>query len=139
MQEHANVITSSRSGYTSKAQDLGSFELDITIKTSPKENAMLDSGAGINMIPYSVYEKLRLSGLKPTFISLRLVNQSSRNPRGVIEDVVLKVDRLLIPTNFIVLDIKDRDERGNSQPVLLGRPFIATFRAIVDVNKGNSP
>ena len=65
------------------------------------------------MMPYSVYERLGLCGLKPTSISLRLVDQSSRNPRRVVDDVILKVDQLLIPTDFVVLDVEDRDEDEN--------------------------
>ena len=71
---------------------------------SSAEKAILDLGASINMMPYSVYERLGLCGLKPTSISLRLADQSSRKPRGVVEDVILKVDRLLIPTDFVVLE-----------------------------------
>ena len=50
--------------------------------------------------------------------------------------MILKVDRLLIPIDFVVLDVEDRDEHGKSQPVLLGRPFMATSRAVVDVHGG---
>ena len=74
MHEQAHTIISSRSGYTIKEQDLRSFELSITVGSSSEEKAMLDLGAIINMIPYSVYERLGLRSLKPMFICLRLAD-----------------------------------------------------------------
>ena len=58
MHEQAHAITSSKSGYTPKEHDLGSFELGITVGNSSEEKAMIDLGASINMMPYSVYERL---------------------------------------------------------------------------------
>ena len=92
MHEQAHAITSSKSGYTTKEHDPGSFKLGITVGNSSGERAMLDLRANINMMPYTVFERLGLSRPNSTSICLRLADQSSRNPRGVVEDVILKVD-----------------------------------------------
>ena len=70
--------------------------------------------------------------MKQTTISLQLVDRSIKYPRGIIEDVLVKVDKFIFPTNFVVLDMEEDQE----VPLILGRPFLATGRALIDVQKG---
>ena len=56
------------------------------------EHALLDLGASVNLIPFSVYQKLGLGELKPTSVTLQLVNHSVREPRGIVEDVLVKIE-----------------------------------------------
>ena len=70
-----------------------------------------------------------LGEVKPTTISLQLADRFIKYPRGVIEDVLVKVDKFIFPTDFIVLDI-DEDEEI---PLILGRTFLATGRTLIDV------
>lgn len=66
--------------------------------------ALLDLGAIVNLLPFTVYEKLGLGELKPTKMVLQLADRSTRLPRGVIEDVLLKVGEFIFPVDFIVLE-----------------------------------
>ena len=68
------------------------------------KRALLDLGASINLLPYSVYEQLGLGELKPTSMTLQLADRSVRLPRGIVEDVLVQVDKFYFPVNFIVLD-----------------------------------
>ncbi|RVW30314.1 hypothetical protein CK203_053967 [Vitis vinifera] len=68
------------------------------------EKALLDLGASVNLLPYSVYKQLGLGELKPTTITLSLADRSVKIPRGVIEDVLVQVDNFYYPVDFIVLD-----------------------------------
>ena len=68
----------------------------------------------------------------PTTVTLVLADRSLKHPRGVIEDVLVKVDKFIFPTNFIVLDMEEDKEI----PIILGRPFLATGRATIDVQEG---
>ena len=70
-----------------------------------------------------------LGELKPTSVSLQLVNRSVKYPRGVIEDVLVKVKKLYFPADFIVLDM----EEDREVPLILGRPFLATGNALIDM------
>ena len=70
-----------------------------------------------------------LGEVKPTTISLQLADRSIKYPRGVIEDILVKVDKFIFPADFIVLDL-DEDEEI---PLILGRPFLATGRTLIDV------
>ncbi|KAM6569341.1 hypothetical protein CsatB_017326 [Cannabis sativa] len=74
----------------------------------------------------------RLGEAKPTTVTLQLADRSLAHPRGVIKDVLVKVDKFIFPADFIVLDM----EEDNNVPIILGRPFLATGQALIDVQKG---
>ena len=70
--------------------------------------------------------------MKQTTISLQLADRSIKYPRGIIEDVLVKVDKFIFPVDFVVLDMEEDQE----VPLILGRPFLATGRALIDIQKG---
>ena len=115
-----------------KLKDPGSFTIPCMIGNSLFEKALCDLGASINLMPLSVYKKLGLGEAKPTTVSLQLADRSIKYPRGMIEDVLVKVDKFIFPVDFIVLDM----EEDQDIPIILGRPFLATGRALIDVQKG---
>ena len=79
----------------------------------------------------SIFRRLGLGEARPTNVTLHLADRSLKHPRGVIEDVLVKVDKFIFLVDFIVLDMEeDRDI-----PIILGTPFIATGRAMIDVQK----
>ncbi|XP_019171341.1 PREDICTED: uncharacterized protein LOC109166897 [Ipomoea nil] len=119
-----------------KLEDPGSFIITITVGNSKKEKAMLDLGASINLMPYSVYLQLGRDKLKSTTMSLELADRSVRYPRGIVEDVLVQVDKLLIPADFVVLDVNNKCNHEQDMPILLGRPFMATAKTMIDVQNG---
>ena len=84
-------------------------------------------------MPLSVSRKLGLGEVKLTTISLQMADRSLTYPRGIIEDVLVTVDKLIFPVDFVVLDM----EKDREIPLILGRPFLATGRALIDVHNGN--
>lgn len=81
---------------------------------------------------FSIFQKLGLGEAKPTRVSLQLADRSVKHPRGIIEDILVKVDKFIFPADFIILDMaEDRDI-----PLILGQPFLAIGRALIDVKKG---
>jgi len=98
--------------------------------------ALLDLGASVNLLPYSVYVQLGLGELKPTSITLQLADRSVKVPRGIVEDVLIKVDKFYYPVNFIVLDIESVINMEIQIPVILGRPFLATANALINCRIG---
>ena len=70
--------------------------------------------------------------MKQTTISLQLADRSIKYPCGIIEDVLVKVDKFIFPADFVVLDMEEDQE----VPLILGRPFLAMGRALIDVQKG---
>ncbi|RVX06325.1 Retrovirus-related Pol polyprotein from transposon 412 [Vitis vinifera] len=100
------------------------------------EKALLDLGASVNLLPYSVYKQLGLGELKPTTITLSIVDRSVKIPRGVIEDVLVQVDNFYYPVDFIVLDTDPTVKEANLVLIILGRPFLATSNAIINCRNG---
>ncbi|XP_073049542.1 uncharacterized protein [Primulina eburnea] len=105
-----------------KLKDPGSFSIPCTIGTSNFSKALCDLCASINLMPYSCFEKLKIGEVKPTTISLQLADRSIKYLRGVVEDVLVKVDKFIFPVDFVVLDV----EEDREIPLILGRPFLAT-------------
>ncbi|XP_035838168.1 uncharacterized protein LOC118485807 [Helianthus annuus] len=79
-----------------------------------------------------MYERLGLGELSPTRMSLSLADRSVKYPRGIIENLLVKVDKFVFPVDFVVLDM----EADEKVPIILGRPFLCTAKAIIDVFDG---
>jgi len=106
------------------------------IGVSRIEKALLDLGASVNLLPYWVYLQLGLGELKPTSMTLQLTDRSVKVPQGIIEDVLIKVDKFYFPMDFIVLDTEPVQNVGIQIPVILGRPFLATANALINCRTG---
>ena len=106
-----------------KYKDLGSPTISVNIGGICRDKALLDLGASVNLLPYSVYMQLGLGELKPTNITLSLTDRSVKMPKGIVEDVLVKVDKLYYPMDFVVLDTESVAEGTNQVPIILGRPF----------------
>ena len=110
-----------------KLKDPGSFTIPCTIGNTIFERALCDLGASINLMPVSIFRRLGLGEACPTRVTFQLADRSLKNPRGVIEDVLVKVNKFIFPADFIILDMEEDKEI----PIILGRPFLATGRAIL--------
>nr|GFA71839.1 reverse transcriptase domain-containing protein [Tanacetum cinerariifolium] len=93
--------------------------------------ALADLGASINLMPLSVYEGLLLPELTPTCMTLELVDHSVSKPIGIAKDVSVKVGVFHFPAEFVVVDF----EPDPRVPLILGRCFLKTGRALIDVHK----
>ncbi|XP_012856889.1 PREDICTED: uncharacterized protein LOC105976141 [Erythranthe guttata] len=114
-----------------KLRDPGSCTIPCTIGTRYFGRALCDQGASVNLMPLSIYEKLNLGEIKPTSVTLQLDDRSFTHPLGIVEDVLVNVDKFILPADFLILDI----EEDENIPLILGRPFLATGRSIIDVGK----
>ena len=96
------------------------------------EKALCDLGSGINLMPLSVMEKLGIFEVQTARISLEMADNSRKQAYGLVEDVLVKVEGFYISVDFIILDTgKEEDES-----IILGRPFLATARAVINVDRG---
>nr|GEV59743.1 reverse transcriptase domain-containing protein [Tanacetum cinerariifolium] len=92
-------------------------------------HALANLGASINLMPLSIWKKLSLPELTPTRMTLELEDRSIIRPKGVFEDVFVKVEKFHFPTDFVVVDF----EADPRVPLILGRFFLRTGRALIDV------
>ena len=83
-----------------------------------------------------MYKQLGLGELKPTNITLSLADQSVKIPKGIVEDVLVKVDKFYYPVDFVVLDTEPIASGPNHVPIILGRPFLATANVIINCRNG---
>ena len=119
-----------------KYKDPGYPTISVNIGETCIDKALLDLGASVNLLPYSVYKKLGLGKLKPTNITLSLADRSVKIPKGIVEDVLVKVDKFYYPVDFVLLDTEPIENGPNHVPIILGRPFLATANAIINCRNG---
>ncbi|XP_026435905.1 uncharacterized protein LOC113333689 isoform X2 [Papaver somniferum] len=105
-----------------KFKDPGCPTIACTIGEHRIEHALLDLGASVNLLPYSVYVQLELGDLKSTSVTLQLADRSIKIPREVVEDVLIHVESFVYPVDFIVLDTQPVSNPSGKIPVILGRP-----------------
>ena len=113
-------------------QDHGSFTIPCKIGHADVGKALCDSEASINLMPLSVAKRLNLGELTPTTMTLQMADRALAHPKDILEDVFIKVGKFIFPVDFVVIDI----EEDKQVPLLLGRPFLATEGALIDVKKG---
>ncbi|XP_068663028.1 uncharacterized protein [Aristolochia californica] len=117
-----------------KCKDPGMFTIPCTLGNTRFEKAIIDLGASINAMPYSIYDSLKLGPLNnKTGVVIQLADISNAYPKGVVADVLVQVNDLIFPTDFYVLDMKKGDQTA---PILLGRPFSKTTKTKIDVHSG---
>ncbi|GKE69485.1 DNA-directed DNA polymerase [Tanacetum coccineum] len=113
----------------SQEKDPESFTIPCDIGQLHIDNALADLGASISLMPYTMYKQLGLGEPKATRMSLELADRSIQYPRGIIKNILIKVDNFILPIDFVILNMPE-DSRV---PIILGRPFLATARAMIDV------
>ena len=96
-----------------KYKDSGCPTISVNIGGTCVEKALLDLGASVNLLPYSMYKQLGLGELKPTSITLSLGDRSIKIPKGTVEDVLIQVDKFYYRVDFVVLDTEPTAEGAN--------------------------
>ncbi|GJU75661.1 reverse transcriptase domain-containing protein [Tanacetum coccineum] len=130
LNEHCSAVILNK--LPKKLGDPGKFLIPCDFTGMEECLALADLGASINLMPLSVWKKLSLPELTPTCMTLELADRSITKPIGIAEDVYLKVGKFKFPADFVVIDF-DADPRV---PLILGRSFLKTGRALIDVYEG---
>ncbi|GKA42395.1 reverse transcriptase domain-containing protein [Tanacetum coccineum] len=115
-----------------KLGDPGKFLIPCNFPGMDVCHALADLGASINLMPLSIWKKLSLPELTPTRMTLELADRSITYPKGLAEDIFVKVENFHFPTDFVVVDF----EADPRVPLILGRSFLRTSRALIDVYEG---
>ncbi|XP_070032682.1 uncharacterized protein [Nicotiana tomentosiformis] len=116
-----------------KLEDPGAFIIHCTIRSAEFAKTLCDLGASINLMPYSVFKTLGIRQPRPTSMRLQMVYHTMKRLLGVIEDVLDRVYKFILPAEFVILDC----EVDYEVSIILGRPFLATEKALVDVESGD--
>ena len=132
--EQVSAIIQSK--YPVKYKDPASPTISVNIGGNCIDKALLDLGASVNLMPYLVYKQLGLGELQPTNITLSLADRSVKIPKGIVEDVLVKIDKFYYLVDFLVLGTEPSPNELNHVPIILGRPFLATANAIINCRNG---
>ncbi|XP_050918938.1 uncharacterized protein LOC127136424 [Lathyrus oleraceus] len=115
-----------------KMKDPGEFNITYTIGGLKISHDLCDLGSSINIIPLSKFKELKIREIIPSNMTLTLVDSSLTHPLGILQDMLVHVDGLTFPADFVVIYMKN-DSEGS---VILERPFLATGNAKIDVETG---
>ncbi|GJR08882.1 ribonuclease H-like domain-containing protein [Tanacetum coccineum] len=114
-----------------KEKDIGSFTLPCFIHNICFDKALVDLGASVSVMPFSTYTNLGLGILSHTRLTIELADRTIKQPRGIAENVLVRIGKFIFPIDFIILDIPEDDD----VPLILGRPFLSTAHSKIDVFK----
>ena len=96
--------------------------------------SLLDTGASINILPKAVFDRHHVGELQPFLVELCLADGSIRKPHGLVEDMIVRIEDCYFPEDFLIVDMKMTRELSQ-EPIILGRPFLATAKAVADWGK----
>ena len=97
--------------------------------------SLLDTGASINILPKAIFDRHHVGELQPFLVELCLADGSVRKPHGLVEDVIVRIEDCYFLIDFLVVDMKMTKELSQA-PIILGRSFLATAKAVIDWGKG---
>ncbi|XP_075109293.1 uncharacterized protein LOC142181066 [Nicotiana tabacum] len=115
-----------------KLSDPGSFTIPCSIGNFAFAKALCDLGDIINLMPLVIYKRLGIGRARPTSMLLQLADRTVKRPFGILDDVLIQVGKFVFPVDFVILDCKVDEEI----PIILGRPFLATGRSLIDCKTG---
>ncbi|CAM8878051.1 unnamed protein product [Rhodiola kirilowii] len=128
--------TASQETPSGKSKDPGAFTVTCGIGKTQIPHYLIDLGAAINVMPYSLYCSLDLGPLKPPRLSIELGDRSCVRPTGLLEDLTLRVGDLAVPADFYVLQMEE-SRKGEPPGLILGRPFLHTTQTQIDMGIGS--
>ncbi|KAJ0456881.1 putative aspartic peptidase domain superfamily [Helianthus annuus] len=118
-----------------KLQDPGAPIISVQVGEFKIDRALLDLGACVSILPGSLYDQYDFGPLQKVNTTVVLADQTPICPRGIVRDVIVKVEDCYYPVDFLVLDCATSSKNTHS-PVILGRPFLATAHAIINCVDG---
>ncbi|CAM8957078.1 unnamed protein product [Rhodiola kirilowii] len=129
-------FTWSPEAYLEMSKDPGAFTVTCTFGKTQIHHCLIDLGASVNILPYPLYYSLELGPLKPPMISLELGDKTCIQPVGVLESFMLRVGKIVVPTDFYVIPTKE-SSKDDPPTIILGRPFLYTTGAKINMGKGS--
>ncbi|GJS38775.1 putative reverse transcriptase, RNA-dependent DNA polymerase [Tanacetum coccineum] len=108
------------------------FEIKSQLLKELLSNALADLGANISVMPFSMFKRLGLGNPRPVNMVIEMANRSMQSPKGIVENVLVKIHKFIFLVDFVILDIVE----DNKVPIILGRHMLATAHARIDVFGG---
>ncbi|XP_050876307.1 uncharacterized protein LOC127080012 [Lathyrus oleraceus] len=115
-----------------KKKDRGAVTIPCIIGDRSFNKALIDLGASVSLMSLSIYKKLGIGVVQNTRMTLQFTGHSVKKPYGIVEDVLVKIDKFVFPVDFVILEMPIDKEI----PLILGRPFLETGRCFINIEEG---
>jgi hypothetical protein len=115
-----------------KKKDQGSITIPCTIGDRSFKKALIDLGASVSIMPLSIYKRSGIGKVQDTRMTLQFADHFVKRPYGVVEDVLVKIDKFVFPVDFVILELPEDEEI----PLILRRPLLETERCLIDIEEG---
>ncbi|XP_050919174.1 uncharacterized protein LOC127136685 [Lathyrus oleraceus] len=115
-----------------KKKDRGSVIIPCTIGDRSFKKALIDLGASVSLMPLSIYKRLGIGKFQDTRMTLQFADHFVKRPYGIVEDVLVRIDKFVFSVDFFILEMPEDEEI----PIILGRPFLETGRCLIDIEEG---
>ncbi|XP_050888585.1 uncharacterized protein LOC127093717 [Lathyrus oleraceus] len=115
-----------------KKKDRGAVTIPCTIGDRSFKKALIDLGASVSLMSLSIYKKLGIGAMQDTRMTLQFADHLIKKPYGIVEDVLVKIDKFVIPMDFVILEMPEDEEI----PLILGTPFLETRRCLINIEEG---
>ena len=119
-----------------KYKDPGFPTVTCRIGNNETSEALLDLGASVNLMHYSIYLQLGLGELKPTLVELQLADRSIRKPKGIVEDVLVQIDKFYYLVDFLGIHTQSKVDLDSKVHLVLSRPFLVTANSNINFRNG---
>ncbi|GKB49257.1 hypothetical protein Tco_0900010 [Tanacetum coccineum] len=126
-----NILDAYENNLSQKEKDPGSFTLSCLINNICFNKALVNLGASVSVIPFSIYTNLGLGDLSHTRMTIELADRTIKQPKGIATNVLVRIGKFVFPIDFVILDIPEDED----VPLILGRPFLSTAHVKIDVFK----
>ncbi|XP_050908319.1 uncharacterized protein LOC127121938 [Lathyrus oleraceus] len=115
-----------------KKKDREAVTIPCTIGDRSFNKALIDLGASVSLMPLSIYKKLGIGVVQDTRMTLQFANHSVKKPYGIVEDVLVKIDKFVFPVDFVILEMLEDEEIS----LILGRLFLELGRCLINIEEG---
>ncbi|XP_050890384.1 uncharacterized protein LOC127095786 [Lathyrus oleraceus] len=115
-----------------KKKDRGVVIIPCTIDDRSLKKALIDLGPSVSLMPLSIYKKLGIGVMQDARMTLQFVDHSVKKPYGIVEGVLVKIDKFVFPVDFVILEMPEDEEI----PLIVGRPFLDTSRCLINIEEG---
>ncbi|XP_050920108.1 uncharacterized protein LOC127137720 [Lathyrus oleraceus] len=115
-----------------KKKDQGAVTIPCTIGERSFKKALIDLGESVSLMPLSIYKKLGIGVVQDTMMTLQFTDHLVKKPYGIVEDVLVKIDKFVFPVDFVILEMPEDEDIS----LILGRPFLETRRCLINIEEG---
>ncbi|XP_058733143.1 uncharacterized protein LOC131604737 [Vicia villosa] len=115
-----------------KKKDRGSVTIPCTIGDRSFQKALIDLGESVSLMSLSIYKRLGIGKVQDTRMTFQFADHSVKRPYGIVENVLVKIDKFVFLVDFVILEMPEDEET----PIILGRPFLETGRCLIDIEEG---